>query len=216
MAWHSRHDAPGVTGPRYCPGMLKTPGDTRSAKDFRALWNTKGGEDREREMKMEPNTQKIKVGDHVQVVRTVSDGGCFYDNFKGRVGQVFGVDLSEVRLRFSSGDIDTGHIADVEPVTPQRTITLNGVEYTLTPVAEAPAQGRRKPKKGEVWRDLDGGLHLVVYDWELEGKDALRPVDLTKGDICGVRSPKADLFRGGRFAFAYPTLAAAIADGALN
>lgn len=101
----------------------------------------------------------------------------------------------------------------LEPATPaaapEQTITLNGQEYRLVPVVAEAVEEKRVPKQGEVWRRNDESV--LITD---EGKW----VSLT-GRVGRLSIVTAESNHG-RFpenwTFTAPTLAAAIAAGALG
>lgn len=101
-----------------------------------------------------------------------------------------------------------------EPITEQSTtaqpapeITLNGHRYVLAPEQAEAEEEKREPKRGEIWRDLSGsgGFVLVVdgadcpYVWLNDGTDGYHPLE--------------NFSKSGVFAYAYPSLAAAIEAG---
>lgn len=177
------------------------------------------------ELRHVSETPQFKVGDRVRVVRATLACTQNHVGSEGTIQEIGDSGNPCVHLdRPPLGTPDAfyhapGGLELITTPTHPQTITLDGVTYTLTPVQEAPVvEEEREPKQGEVWRNIRGELCFIVKDYTYlsEPQNKFRPVSLRDADVCGLASVMWDSFRGGEFTYAYPTLAAAIADGALS
>lgn len=166
---------------------------------------------------MEKFTEKPAVGTRVTLRKVYGD---FWNpSYSGESGVVIEhyEDDRYAGVRFDDGSGDYGAWTSLEPeaapavaATPEPApeITLNGHRYVLAPEQEPEkVEEKREPKQGEIWRDLSGsgGFVLVVdgadcpYVWLNDGTDGYHPLE--------------NFSKSGVFAYAYPSLAAAIKAG---
>lgn len=150
--------------------------------------------------------QKFKVGDRVKVLK--SRGGADWQaRVVGKEGTIYEIrSHNTVRAHFENGLNDYGLTEGLELITAPtpRTITLDGVTYTLTPVQEQAEEVKREPQEGEVWKNVDGNRHFLICTGD-------KAVDIS-GIVMGIG---ADELKRQGCTFAYPTLRAAFEAGAL-
>lgn len=177
------------------------------------------------ELRPASETPQFKVGDCVQVKDETVSSLRFWDRSFGKRGTITALDTDhtgrpKAKVEFGEDDYDEGHPDNLTLIKPAalthpQAIMLDGITYTLTPVAEAPAEEqKREPKRGEVWRE---GAMLALITDEGRGGEVVAVVlhdadrySVEPGLVIYRKPTDADL------TYAYPTLAAAIADGALS
>lgn len=166
---------------------------------------------------MESVSQKFKVGDRVQVKVGTVAGLRFWDSQHGKFGVVTQistdyVDRPKIHVNFDDGRTDEGHpdnltLIESAAASAPRAITLDGITYTLTPVEAEVAEVKREPKRGEVWRRPKTNELLLRTDDTRVKWIAVKDEGSGVGSVW-VIEPNVE--------FAYPSLAAAAADGALS
>ncbi len=168
---------------------------------------------------------KFKVGDRVRVTKKTF---CCTEGVIGQVGVIQEIDRGDFTYLVDAGGHALWHEAEgLELVTD--TTSLDGKTYTvkvngdgsltLTPVVEKVAEEvKREPQIGEVWKTVEGALFLIARNYTSALKGKLYPVIL-KGNGAGIpgeESVNIRLLRNGSLTFAYESLSAAAADGALG
>lgn len=159
-----------------------------------------------------------KVGDRVVLPADYKGGGLWYSFNVGKAGSVIELNgCDEVTVRFDHGTEDYGRwrflMPEGAPTAPEQAapthIVIEGVRYALTPEPEAPAEEKRRMFwAGEVWRDVDGDLMLVL---NVDDAETGMPATVYLNGGCSGDMGHADP-NDGDF-FAYRSLAAAIKAG---
>ncbi len=174
---------------------------------------------------------QFKVGDRVKAVGVAY--GSTHSSYIGREGVIATLDTETTcnvpyRVKFGNGSSVWFKRDAVGAVTADTT-SLDGKTYTvkvngdgsltLTPVVEKVAEEvKREPQIGEVWKTVEGALFLIARNYTSALKGKLYPVIL-KGNGAGIpgeESVNIRLLRNGSLTFAYESLSAAAADGALG
>ncbi|EYB69093.1 hypothetical protein DEIPH_ctg011orf0061 [Deinococcus phoenicis] len=134
------------------------------------------------------------------------------------MGEIIGtLDDDDLNLwvRYPNGEGGYYGSADLQLITSTTPVTIQPGTYTavvhpdgsMTLTSAQEAAEKQEPKPGEVWRDEDGDLFLVTDSTDEDGDRLSCYLTGTPGEVGNLDEMDT---------YAYPSLAAAIAAGALS